>query len=69
VLVLREGKSVIAKKLSIGEFCEKHPSVGAPAVAAENSRLLAALEKQHERRQKESMGVLSFRDMGGSSDV
>lgn len=69
VLVLREGKCVVAKKLKIGEFCEKRPSVGNATALAKNSRLLCALEKQHERRQKESMGVLSFRDMGGSSDV
>jgi len=69
VIVQKDGKTVIAKKLNIGEFCDKRPAVGPSTIKADNSRLLSALEKQHQRRQKESMGVLSFRDMGGKNDV
>ncbi|MDD3806037.1 MAG: DDE-type integrase/transposase/recombinase [bacterium] len=70
VIVRKDDRTVIAKKLNIGEFCDKRPTVGPATVEADNSRLLSALKKQHQRRQKESMGVLSFRDMaGGKNDV
>jgi putative transposase len=53
--------------LAVGEFCgrkEKQPVT----VTATRSRLLKVYEEEHNKRTKQRMGALSFKDMKGGDD-
>jgi len=60
-----------AKPLVIGEWAGKRPELP-PGLLLENpiqSRLLSAAEKEHETRKRNQQTAISFRGIGGVSDV
>ncbi len=42
---------------------------GTGVVETDNSRLLDLLEKQGKKRRKQELGAISYRKLGGDSDV
>jgi len=53
--------------LTIGEYCGRIQK-SSQTVKTTHSRLLKVYEQENEKRQKQRIGVLSFRSMKGGSD-
>ncbi|HHY15170.1 MAG TPA: DDE-type integrase/transposase/recombinase [Firmicutes bacterium] len=51
------------------QIMDSPPSPGTGVVETDNSRLLDLLEKQGKKRRKQELGAISYRKLGGDSDV